>query len=102
MPIGISSKRPRATALASRSRGYHASGVTILRPPPQIHFHAVATIPYQGHLGFDFGFSEFWLDGQVETGILRFGPVPLEGRLAIVTNAGRDAVDADGAADERR
>jgi hypothetical protein len=28
-------------------------------------------------------------------------PVPLEGRLAIVTNAGRDAVDADGAADER-
>jgi hypothetical protein len=27
---------------------------------------------------------------------------PTEGRLAIVTNAGRDAVDADGAADERR
>lgn len=38
------------------------------------------------------------LDGQVETGILRFGPVPMEGRLAIVTNAGRDAVDAGGAA----
>ena len=72
------------------------------QPAAQIHFHAVATIPYQWHLGFDFGFSEFWLDGQVETGILRFGPVPLEGRLAIVTNAGRDAVDADGAADERR
>jgi hypothetical protein len=27
-------------------------------------------------------------------------PVPTEGRLAIVTNAGRDAVDADGASDE--
>jgi hypothetical protein len=27
-------------------------------------------------------------------------PVPLEGRFAIVTNAGRDAVDAAGAADE--
>jgi hypothetical protein len=27
-------------------------------------------------------------------------PVSLEGRLAIVTDAGRDAVDADGAADE--
>jgi hypothetical protein len=27
-------------------------------------------------------------------------PVPLEGRIAIVTDAGRDAVDADGAADE--
>src|ERR1700692_3671613 len=32
MPIGISSNRPRAAALASRSRGYHASGVAILRP----------------------------------------------------------------------
>jgi hypothetical protein len=29
-------------------------------------------------------------------------PVPLEGRLAIVTNAGRDAVDAGGAFDEWR
>jgi hypothetical protein len=29
------------------------------QPAPQIHFHAVATIPYQWHLGFDFGFSEF-------------------------------------------
>ena len=27
-------------------------------------------------------------------------PVPKEGRFAIVTNAGRDAVDADGAFDE--
>jgi hypothetical protein len=27
-------------------------------------------------------------------------PVPLEGRFAIVTNAGRDAVDADNASDE--
>ena len=27
---------------------------------------------------------------------------PKEGRIAIVTNAGRDAVDADGAADEQR
>src|ERR1700731_2095718 len=27
-------------------------------------------------------------------------PVPLEGRFAIVTSAGRDAVDADGAPDE--
>jgi hypothetical protein len=26
--------------------------------------------------------------------------VPLEGRIAIVTDAGRDAVDADGAFDE--
>ncbi len=28
--------------------------------------------------------------------------VPLEGRIAIVTDAGRDAVDADGAVDEQR
>jgi hypothetical protein len=27
-------------------------------------------------------------------------PVPLEGRIAIVTDAERDAVDADGASDE--
>ena len=32
MPIGISSNRPRAAAPASRSRGYHCSGVAILRP----------------------------------------------------------------------
>src|SRR5450759_3849614 len=35
MPIGISSKRPRA-APASRSRGYHASGVAILRPSASV------------------------------------------------------------------
>jgi hypothetical protein len=29
-------------------------------------------------------------------------PVPLEGRFAIVTDAGRDAVDADAPTDERR
>ncbi len=28
-------------------------------------------------------------------------PVPLEGRIAIVTDAGWDAVDAEGASDER-
>jgi hypothetical protein len=49
------------------------------QPAPQIHFHAVATIPYQWHPGFDFGFSEFNFDGRVETGILRFGPVPQRG-----------------------
>jgi hypothetical protein len=33
--------------------------------------------------------------------LLQFSPSrPTEGRLAIVTNAGRDAVDADGASDE--
>jgi hypothetical protein len=42
------------------------------------------------------------LDGRVETGIFDSHPVPTEGRLAIVTNAGRDAVDADGAFDEWR
>src|SRR5712671_6653991 len=36
MPIGISSKRPRAAALASRNRGYHASGVAILRPSASV------------------------------------------------------------------
>src|ERR1700724_1768360 len=36
MPIGISSKRPRAAALASRSRGYHSSGVAILRPSASV------------------------------------------------------------------
>src|ERR1700688_1343136 len=36
MPIGISSKRPRTAALASRSRGYHASGVAILRPSASV------------------------------------------------------------------
>src|SRR5450756_2576442 len=36
MPIGISSKRPRTAALASRSRGYHASGVAIRRPSASV------------------------------------------------------------------
>src|ERR1700712_3394710 len=36
MPIGISSKRPRAAALASRSLGYHDSGVAILRPSASV------------------------------------------------------------------
>src|SRR6202158_6495908 len=36
MPIGIRSKRPRTAALASRSRGYHASGVAILRPSASV------------------------------------------------------------------
>src|ERR1019366_2966435 len=36
MPIGISSKRPRAAALASRSRGYQISGVAILRPSASV------------------------------------------------------------------
>ncbi len=36
----------------------------------------------------DFGISEISLDGRVETGIWRFGPVPPEGRFAIVMNAG--------------
>src|SRR5882672_287823 len=36
MPIGISSNRPRAAAPASRSRGYHASGVAILRPSASV------------------------------------------------------------------
>src|SRR5437016_10994766 len=36
MPIGISSKCARAKALASRSRGYQASGVAILRPSASV------------------------------------------------------------------
>src|SRR5882757_2242727 len=36
MPIGMRSKRPRTAALASRSRGYHASGVAILRPSANV------------------------------------------------------------------
>ena len=31
---------------------------------------------------------------------IQWYPVPLEGRIAIVTDAGWDAVDADGASDE--
>jgi hypothetical protein len=34
------------------------------------------------------------LDGRVETALLIRHPVPTEGRFAIVTNVGRDAVDA--------
>src|SRR5579872_6700773 len=42
-----------------------------------------------------FGFSELSLDGGVEAALLsRIVPPRQEGRLAIVTNAGRDAVDA--------
>src|ERR1700686_2852408 len=36
MPFAISSKRSRTAALASRSRGYHASGVAILRPSASV------------------------------------------------------------------
>src|SRR5712672_700103 len=36
MPIGISSKRPRAASFAFRSRGYQASGVAILRPSASV------------------------------------------------------------------
>src|SRR5712691_4165495 len=36
MPIGMRSKRPRTAALASHSRGYHASGVAILRPSASV------------------------------------------------------------------
>jgi hypothetical protein len=35
-----------------------------------------------------------------KSGYMICHPVPKEGRFAIVTNAGRDAVDADGAFDE--
>jgi hypothetical protein len=52
-----------------------------------------------GHPG-QFLIFRISLDVPVETGILRFGPVPSEGRFAIVTDAGRDAVDAGGAKDE--
>src|ERR1700682_4164582 len=36
MPVGIRSKRPHAASFASRSRGYHASGVAILRPSASV------------------------------------------------------------------
>jgi hypothetical protein len=42
------------------------------------------------------------LHGLVETALSIPLSRPTEGRFAIVTNAGRDAVDADGAGDERR
>jgi hypothetical protein len=43
----------------------------------------------------NFRISEITLDAWIETAIERFGLVPLEGRFAIVTDAGRDAMDAD-------
>jgi hypothetical protein len=36
----------------------------------------------------DFGISEISLDGEVETGVSRFGPASSEGRFAIVTDVG--------------
>src|SRR5581483_11062395 len=52
-------------------------------------------IPYDGGHDPNFGFSELVLDGGVEAALLsRTVPPRQEGRLAIVTNAGRDAVDA--------
>src|ERR1700729_767087 len=36
MPLGIIAKCPRAVALASRSRGYHLSGVAIRRPSASV------------------------------------------------------------------
>jgi hypothetical protein len=47
-----------------------------------------------------FGFSEFRLTLNPNHFYIPHRLVPLEGRLAIVTNAGRDAVDAGGASDE--
>jgi hypothetical protein len=44
--------------------------------------------------------KNFLLFRLVETGIERIIPSQTEGRFAIVTNAGRDAVDVSGAADE--
>jgi hypothetical protein len=44
---------------------------------------------FQNRHPTDFGISEKLLDGQVETGILPFGPAPSEGRFAIVTDVGR-------------
>ena len=46
----------------------------------------------------NFGISENLLDARVEAEIYRFGPVPYEGRFAIVTDVRRDAVDAGGVA----
>src|ERR1700692_1614801 len=61
--------------------------------------HRVKPGDDEGGLIF-FGILEISLDGGVETGISRSGPVPREGRFAIVTNAGQDAVDAGCASDE--
>jgi hypothetical protein len=43
----------------------------------------------------------FWFSEQANHFNNPLRLVPLEGRIAIVTDAGRDAVDADGAKDER-
>jgi hypothetical protein len=48
-----------------------------------------------------FGISEMPLDGEVETGIFRFGPASSRGAFRDRHGRGRrDAVDMDGAADE--
>src|ERR1700720_2636158 len=48
-----------------------------------------------------FGISEMSLDGEVETGIFRFGPASSRGAFRDRHGRGRrDAVDMDGAADE--
>ena len=47
-----------------------------------------------------FRISENTLAGPPKSLVHVSRPVPLEGRFAIVTNAGRDAVDADGASDD--
>ena len=41
-----------------------------------------------GTAAYQFRNIRIWLDGQVETGILLFDPVPKEGRFAIVTDVG--------------
>ena len=46
--------------------------------------------------------KDFSFFSLVETAIEPIHPAPTKGRFAIVTEVGRDAVDADGAADERR
>src|ERR1700686_4091688 len=44
--------------------------------------------------------SEKWLAARPKSVVNIRRPVPLEGRFAIVTSAGRDAVDAENASDE--
>jgi len=43
-----------------------------------------------------------FIDSDPKSAIHPLPSRPTEGRIAIVTDAGRDAVDADGAFDERR
>jgi len=45
--------------------------------------------------------KNFSLFSLVETAIKPIHPAPTKGRFAIVTDVGRDAVDAGGASDER-